>query len=282
MHPCHSDRLLSPWFLSGLAMLLLNDLILKPTFGNALTGKLSDFAGLFVFPVFWRALLPGWGRSIHLATAAGFIAWKSPLSQPLLDTWNRLSPWDLGRTIDWTDLTALVVIPVAYFYSAPLGTTIPANRCRWRPAVVVASMFAFAATSYRTNFRYEQSYSIQRPEIQIMAQIDSLHMNRFGPDESRGDSMEVWIPSDRCFRHVYAQTAVLRNKNGIELTLASLEHHCPKKKGDSLDLLRIFEHCFLARLDSALAVFASSGAAGSAPRITVRASKPRDSCVPQG
>jgi hypothetical protein len=280
MHPCQPDRLLSPWFLSGLAILVLNDLILKPGFGNALTGKLSDFAGLFIFPIFWSAMRPGWRRSIHLATAAGFIAWKSPLSQPLLDTWNRISPWDLGRTIDWTDLTALVVIPVAYFHSAPPRATIRGNRFRWRPAVVVASLFAFAATSYRTTFQYEQSYSIHASEIQVIAQIDSLHMNRFGPGESWGDSMEVWIPSDRCFQNVYARTAVLRNENGIELTLAQLEHHCPKKKGDSLDLLRIFEYCFLTRLDSALAA-ASSGAASSAPRIPVRASKPRDSCVPQ-
>lgn len=35
--------LLSPTFLVPLSLLLLNDLYLKAAFGNALTGKLSDF-----------------------------------------------------------------------------------------------------------------------------------------------------------------------------------------------------------------------------------------------
>ena len=38
-----------------LAILLLNDFILKDLYGNWLTGKLSDFAGLFVFSLFFSA-----------------------------------------------------------------------------------------------------------------------------------------------------------------------------------------------------------------------------------
>src|SRR3989442_14409237 len=38
----------SPGFLAALAVLLANDLWWKPAFGNWLTDKLSDFAGLFV------------------------------------------------------------------------------------------------------------------------------------------------------------------------------------------------------------------------------------------
>ena len=44
--------LTSPGFVVGLSLLLLNDLFLKARFHNPLTGKLSDFAGLFVFPLF--------------------------------------------------------------------------------------------------------------------------------------------------------------------------------------------------------------------------------------
>lgn len=46
------------WFLLALTLLLLNDFVLKETFANWFTGKLSDFAGLFVFPLFWITLFP--------------------------------------------------------------------------------------------------------------------------------------------------------------------------------------------------------------------------------
>ncbi len=48
------DALLAPPVLASLALLLANDLVLKPAYHNAATGKLSDVAGLFVFVlVFW-------------------------------------------------------------------------------------------------------------------------------------------------------------------------------------------------------------------------------------
>jgi hypothetical protein len=94
--PHSLDRLLSPWLLFGLAVLLINDLFLKRTLSNALTGKLSDFAGLFVFPLFWSALLPRWRGTIHTATGIAFIVWKSPAAQPFIDAWNNLMPWSIG------------------------------------------------------------------------------------------------------------------------------------------------------------------------------------------
>ena len=41
----------SPGFLIGLSLLLTNDFVLKEQFHNGFTGKLSDFAGLFVFSI---------------------------------------------------------------------------------------------------------------------------------------------------------------------------------------------------------------------------------------
>ena len=79
------DALLAPPALGALALLLLNDFVLKPAFHNALTGKLSDFAGLFLFAVFWIAVFPRHRGLVVLATAAGFVFWKSPAAQPLID-----------------------------------------------------------------------------------------------------------------------------------------------------------------------------------------------------
>jgi hypothetical protein len=277
------DRLLSPWLLLGLAVLLANDLLLKRTFSNMLTGKLSDFAGLFVFPLFWSALLPSWRGPIHVATGAAFILWKSPGAQPLIDAWNGLMPWDIGRTIDWTDLIALLVIPAAYLHAAaPRAAPFQALR-RWRPAVIGAALFAFAATSARTDFHYQESYTSGAPSARLVAQIDSLGMKRFGPGGARGDSVEVWIPTDRCFNHVYARMALLPTEVGTQIRLSEVMHHCPKQRGDSVDLLRIFRHCFLARLDSAFKASAAGpdSLASYGIQVTEWGPRPRDSCVPR-
>ena len=43
--------LLDPRFLVAVVVLVVNDYWAKGVFGNVVTGKLSDFAGLIVFPV---------------------------------------------------------------------------------------------------------------------------------------------------------------------------------------------------------------------------------------
>jgi hypothetical protein len=59
-------------FIIALAVLLLNDFMLKQVYPGFVTGKLSDFAGIFVFAVFWSSLLPR-GRAIIIgSTAIGF------------------------------------------------------------------------------------------------------------------------------------------------------------------------------------------------------------------
>jgi hypothetical protein len=68
-------------FIFALLLLLLNDFWLKGLFGNWFTGKLSDFAGLFVFAMFWMAIFPSHRTKIGVLTAVAFAFWKSPLSQ---------------------------------------------------------------------------------------------------------------------------------------------------------------------------------------------------------
>lgn len=81
----HSQKiLLSPLFLFSLIVLLLNDHYLKAQFHNFLTGKLSDFAGLFIFPLFFAAFFPKRRLSIYFFAGFFFVFWKSPLSQSFL------------------------------------------------------------------------------------------------------------------------------------------------------------------------------------------------------
>lgn len=51
------DGMLHPACLSALALLGINDWWLKSAYPGAITGKLSDFAGLFFFPILLFALL---------------------------------------------------------------------------------------------------------------------------------------------------------------------------------------------------------------------------------
>ena len=67
------DLLLSPWALVSVAVILINDHVLKDAFGNTLTGKLSDIAGVFLFPLLLLSVLKVLRRSL-VGRAA--IAWS--------------------------------------------------------------------------------------------------------------------------------------------------------------------------------------------------------------
>jgi len=87
-----------------------------------MTGKLSDFTGLLSFCVLALIIWPH-GR-VLLGVALSFAFWKSPFSQPLITSWNTLTGCLINRTIDYTDLLALSMIPAAwiFFESAKAGT----------------------------------------------------------------------------------------------------------------------------------------------------------------
>lgn len=142
--------LLSPFFILGLFLLLLNDFVLKFQFHNFLTGKLSDFAGLFVFPLFFAAFFPKRKLFIFASTIFLFVFWKSSWSQSSIDFWNSLQLFGIGRTVDYTDLFALSILPPSYFYfKAQTQDTFSLNSAKRISAslVVLLAVFAFTATS---------------------------------------------------------------------------------------------------------------------------------------
>jgi hypothetical protein len=144
--------LLSPFFLLGLFLLLLNDFVLKSALHNFFTGKLSDFTGLFVFPLFFAAFFTKRKLFIYFSTAFVFAFWKSPFSQGLIDLWNSFQFFKIGRTIDYTDLFALSVLPLSYFYfkiETQKQKNFSLNFAKRILAsfVVLLSVFAFTATT---------------------------------------------------------------------------------------------------------------------------------------
>ncbi|MEQ8926632.1 MAG: hypothetical protein RLO81_12505 [Fulvivirga sp.] len=109
------DILSRPLFTLSLGILLLNDFYLKYEYSNWMTGKLSDFAGLFIFPLFLSSFRIKWSKSIYLGTALLFIFWKSPLSQDIIE-WAQNIGIGFNRTVDYSDLLALSILPISFYY----------------------------------------------------------------------------------------------------------------------------------------------------------------------
>jgi len=142
------ERLLHPLSLAAVALLVLNDHLLKARFPGWWTGKLSDFAGLAFFPVFLQALWEWSSWALRrfrgpsrrallgaiLATALGFSLAKTwePAAAAYREVWGVLAwPLQAGRALvsgralpgrtrvravaDPTDLLALPSLGVAWW-----------------------------------------------------------------------------------------------------------------------------------------------------------------------
>ena len=133
-------------FMVAVFLLIINDFYLKYAFSNYLTGKLSDFAGLFAFPYFFACLRVNWVKAIYITTALLFAFWKSEFSDPLLILVQSAGV-GMIRTVDYSDLFALLVLPVSFLY---FKEQIRKEKIWHRAStffVCTLSMFAFWATT---------------------------------------------------------------------------------------------------------------------------------------
>ncbi|WP_394827797.1 hypothetical protein [Pendulispora albinea] len=92
--PLHATLLAHPWIVGSIALLWINDHVLKVHWPSALTGKLSDAAGLVFFPVVLLALLSLAARAARRPPAA--IGFRSLLLCALVTgavfAWVKLDP----------------------------------------------------------------------------------------------------------------------------------------------------------------------------------------------
>lgn len=119
--PRNKNLILNPVFLTGILVLALNDHWFKIQYPGVLTGKLSDFAGILVFPLFLAYLFPRYVKAMTTVTGIFFICWKSPLSTPLIDLYNLVAPIGITRVVDYTDLLALVMLAPAHYLIVRIG-----------------------------------------------------------------------------------------------------------------------------------------------------------------
>lgn len=178
--------LLHPAFLASLTVLLLNDLYLKYTWHNELTGKLSDFAGLFVFAIFLFVVFPAYKKTLIVFCIFFFCWWKSPLSNSFIQFANDSLALTLHRTIDYTDLFALLILPLTFLirppeYRASFIRSIAVY------AIGIISFFSFCATSmvrreliyypYRKNeVKFDREFNSAFSEQEVLAKLDAGKM----------------------------------------------------------------------------------------------------------
>jgi len=114
-----------PVTLMAISLLLLNDHVLKRLVPSALTGKLSDFAGLLFFPMLalelsGRVLGPRCSKRragvAFAATGGGFAVLKliGPVNAAVRDLAEQLVGMRLQLALDASDLWALAVLPAGY------------------------------------------------------------------------------------------------------------------------------------------------------------------------
>jgi hypothetical protein len=241
MNQRHLNILLSPGFLIGLGVLLLNDFVLKQQLHSGLTGKLSDFAGLFVFPLICAALFPARKSPIYILTALSFVFWKSAYSQPFIEGWNNLSFFSIERTVDYSDLLSLLALPFSYAY----GRIHPGDSSARSAVYLVAiiSIFAFTATSYSKKTAYENEYQFQISKTDLIKRMRHLPSHEVGLNFGDSDTFEITF--DSCIGRA---TVTLREKdNQSFISLKEIDYRCPSG-GDKQEMLQYFEKEFVNKL----------------------------------
>ena len=235
------NLLASPGFLVGVSLLLLNDFVFKATLHNALSGKLSDFPGLFVFPLFLTALWPRRRSSIYLLMAVLFVFWKSAYSQRLIDGWNGLSFFAIGRSVDYTDLSALVVLPLSFRHSLSSSPVLKKPVALF--AIGIVSIFAFAATSYSTKTAYNSEYGFSISKQELLERIRRLSSHDVFDSFWQADDFEITF--DSCIGN--AKIFVNVKDNQTVVTLREINYRCPQPPGKEV-MQAYFEKEFINKL----------------------------------
>ena len=133
-------------FVAALVVLITNDLYLKLAYPGWLTGKLSDFSGVYLIAALAIGLFPKRKFLAAATVALAFFYWKSPASQWLIDSINSVSQNQIGRVVDYTDLIALISIPVAWFFVSSRGEQFPSFSVRQLLSIPIAVITVLAIT----------------------------------------------------------------------------------------------------------------------------------------
>lgn len=172
------NKIAHPIFLLSLLLLILNDWYFKNAFNNEITGKLSDFAGLFAFPFLLGILFSNHKKAVHFLAGIIFIYWNSEFSQPLINYLNS-SGLHVIRTVDITDNIALISI-IASYKCLNQQVDFKLNPLIQR-AIIVISCLAFMATtmSPQENMKYvhiNKEYKFDLSKRELVSRLNMVQL----------------------------------------------------------------------------------------------------------
>lgn len=193
-------QLLSIGFIFSVIILLINDFILKRNFPGIITGKLSDFSGLFAFPFFFCVLLPNKKKWIYAITAIAFILWKLPITDNFISFWNKYIPFSIGRVVDYTDYFALLILPISYFYMPKivLLNSYPKKKAAMF-AITFLAIFSFLATAgthgkikgYELNYtKYDVNQAVQKFYVKYPERVIPNQFRKLGTPHIFGSKQD--------------------------------------------------------------------------------------------
>ena len=205
-----TKKLGHPVFIAAVLLLVINDWILKTAFHNFITGKLSDFAGLFAFPFFLSTVFTRWKKRLHLLTAVLFIFWKSDLSQPILNFLNSIYI-PVNRTIDFGDNIALISIIFSYKFS---------NNCTKQyitspvfiKTIAAVSCIAFMATSapprdLKKFIAIDKEYAFNFSKRELVSRLNSVQLKEI--NQVNKISGQIDFDSETNVFHYHGKTDTL-------------------------------------------------------------------------
>lgn len=167
--------------------MFLNDHIFKWEFSNWVTGKLSDFVGLVVFPFFLTFLFPKAMKWNVILTGLFFVFFKSPYSEGFIELYNSIAFIEITRVVDYSDLIALSVLPLSYYLMTQIHISegFLFKKIKVNPLLVLLpSVFVFMATTkpYWHDFIYSKGNVVfykndvntNKSQVEILSELKAM------------------------------------------------------------------------------------------------------------
>lgn len=214
-------------FISALIVLAVNDHLLKAAFGNMITGKLSDFAGMVIFPLLLAFIFPKMKNHSIWFSALLFTFWKSPLSTLLIDWYNTFALIGVERVVDYSDLLAFVALPIPYFImNKESSKFLHIKNIHLSPMyIVVPCLFVLMATSPPKSYYYTQttgnlrfhntSIKVRLTPDEILAKLRERGINS-GRDMSVDTTRWPRYRADKNAIHYYKVPRIVFDKDTLE------------------------------------------------------------------
>lgn len=173
------------YFILSLFLLLLNDFYLKYEFHNFITGKLSDFACLFIFPYFISVFFSNRTKEIYIFTFMFFVFWKLEISEQFIKFISHITDFAFHRTVDLTDLIALSILPISYHYFHKKNEEQKENKNNnfaLNSLIGVITIYSFLADSNprqkaKVKIKSEKEFTIQISKKQILNNLITSETN---------------------------------------------------------------------------------------------------------